>query len=139
MILLAGAVAIAAVGIRYVANITKIYKDAFENNSSYSLTTESEPMSIPLSTQGQNVVVLMIDRALGPMNPYLFNENKSLGESFDGFTYYHNTVSYGAYTNFATPALYGGYEYTPERINERSSERLVDKQIFIDLFRDGAR
>ncbi len=89
--------------------------------------TDKDP-EFTLSQNGKNVVVLMLDRAIGPMIPYLFNENQSLGKSFDGFTYYHNTMSYGAYTNFATPALYGGYEYTPERINERSSELLVDKQ-----------
>ena len=121
VIALSMALVFAGLGISKTGAITRGYNDA------RTAVTDKDP-EFTLSKNGKNVVVLMIDRALGPMIPYLFNENKSLGESFDGFTYYHNTVSFGAYTNFATPALYGGYEYTPERINERSSERLVDKQ-----------
>ncbi|MBR3082366.1 MAG: YidC/Oxa1 family membrane protein insertase [Clostridiales bacterium] len=121
IIALSMALVFAGLGISKTGAINQGFNDARK------AVTDNDP-EFTLSKNGKNVVVLMIDRALGPMIPYLFNENKSLGESFDGFTYYHNTVSYGAYTNFATPALYGGYEYTPERINERSSERLVDKQ-----------
>jgi hypothetical protein len=70
----------------------------------------------------------MIDRAIGSMVPYIMNEQPQLKESFDGFTWYRNTMSYGMSTNFASPALYGGYDYTPEKINERSNESLADKQ-----------
>jgi len=121
VIALSMALVFAGLGISKTGAINRGYEDARK------AVTDNDP-EFTLSKNGKNVVVLMIDRALGPMIPYLFNENKSLGQSFDGFTYYHNTMSYGAYTNFATPALYGGYEYTPERINERSSEKLVDKQ-----------
>ncbi len=121
VIALSMALVFAGLGISKTGAINRGYNDARK------AVTDNDP-EFTLSKNGKNVVVLMLDRALGPMIPYLFNENKSLGESFDGFTYYHNTMSYGAYTNFATPALYGGYEYTPERVNERSSERLVDKQ-----------
>lgn len=48
-------------------------------------------------------------------------------EALDGFTYYPNTLSYAGSTNMATPAMFGGYEYTPLEINKRSSERLADK------------
>ena len=121
VIALSMALVFAGLGISKTGAINRGYIDARK------AVTDNDP-EFTLSKNGKNVVVLMLDRALGPMIPYLFNENKSLGKSFDGFTYYHNTMSYGAYTNFATPALYGGYEYTPERVNERSSERLVDKQ-----------
>ena len=80
-----------------------------------------------MSTTGQNVIVIMLDRAMGTQAPYIFNEKPELLEQFDGFTYYPNTVSYGVATNFGSPALYGGYEYTPEKMNERDTELLVDK------------
>ena len=105
-------------------NITKIdeqYRLAF---NSYS----PDPPSFNLSTEGQNVVVIMLDRAVGSMVPYIFNEKPELKESFDGFTWYKNTLSYGQSTNFASPALYGGYDYTPEKINARDKEPLVVKQ-----------
>jgi hypothetical protein len=69
----------------------------------------------------------MMDRAFGPAIPYIMNEKPELVEKFDGFTYYPNTISYGGHTNFASPALFGGYEYTPERMNQRDTELLVDK------------
>lgn len=80
-----------------------------------------------LSKTGQNVIVLMLDRAMGAYLPYLMNENPELKEQFAGFTYYQNTVSFGGATNFASPALFGGYEYTPIEINKREDEKLVDK------------
>ena len=121
VISLSMALVFAGLGISKTGAVNLGYADA------KTAVTDNDP-EFTFSKNGKNVVVFMIDRAIGPMIPYLFNENESLGKSFDGFTYYHNTVSFGAYTNFATPALYGGYEYTPEKINERSSERLVDKQ-----------
>jgi len=93
-----------------------------------NLARPSEEMpSIPLSKTGKNVIVLMMDRAMGTQVPYIFNEKPELKEKFDGFTYYPNTLSYGAHTNFAAPALFGGYDYTPEKINARSSESLESK------------
>lgn len=83
--------------------------------------------SIPLSKNGKNVVVLMMDRAINSYIPYLFQERPQLQEQFAGFTYYPNTISYGAFTNFGTPPLYGGYEYTPEEMNKREDELLKDK------------
>ena len=87
-------------------------------------TTEA---SFTLSREGKNVVVIMLDRAIGLYVPYIMNEVDGLEESFDGFVYYPNTLSYGDHTNFGAPALFGGYEYTPEKLNARSSEPLKDK------------
>ena len=80
-----------------------------------------------LSTEGKNVVVLMLDRGMGAYIPYLFNEKPELKEKFDGFTYYGNTVSFGGFTMFGTPALFGGYEYTPVEMNKRKEESLASK------------
>ncbi len=80
-----------------------------------------------LSKTGQNVVVIMLDRGIGAYVPYIFNEKPELKEQFDGFTYYSNTISFGSSTNFATPALFGGYEYTPVELNKRDQESLVSK------------
>lgn len=89
--------------------------------------TENELPQIKLSENGKNVVVLMLDRAIGMYTPYIFNEFPELEEKFDGFCSYTNTISYGANTNFGAPALFGGYEYTPEEINRRDKEPLVKK------------
>ena len=87
----------------------------------------TELPTISLSKNGKNVIILMLDRALGTQVPYIFNEKPELKEKFDGFTYYPNTISYGSCTINGAPSLFGGYEYTPEKINERSSESLAAK------------
>lgn len=83
---------------------------------------------IRLSKNRKNVIVLMLDRAISIYIPYFFAEKPELQEKFAGFTYYPNTLSYGQTTNYASAALYGGYEYRPKEINNRSSESLVSKQ-----------
>lgn len=90
-------------------------------------TVEAMPR-FQLSKEGKNVVVIMLDRAINVYVPYIFNEKPELKEQFEGFTYYSNTISFGQNTNFGTPALLGGYEYTPVELNKRDTETLVSKQ-----------
>lgn len=116
--------AIVALGGMSVGNISKI------NKSIAQITTadQSDFPSLSFSKNGQNVVVIMLDRALNEYIPYIFNEKPELKEQFAGFTYYSNTVSFGGKTNFGVPPLLGGYEYTPVEINKRDTERLYEKQ-----------
>ncbi len=125
----------AAAGVLTVALIAVISLSAvntFRANASISrirngnITDESEP-HFTLSKNGKNVIVLMLDRAVGRFTPYFMNEKPELMEKFDGFTYYKNTLSFGACTNFGMPALAGGYEYTPVELNRRSDESLAEK------------
>ena len=93
----------------------------------YLKTENDSDDIISLDKNGKNVIVLVMDRALGSEVPYIFNEKPELKKQFDGFTYYPNTVSFGGYTNTGMPAVYGGYEYTPDKINARSNETLEEK------------
>ena len=79
------------------------------------------------SKGGKNVAVLFLDRAMGEYIPYIINEKPELKETFDGFTYYSNVISFGGHTNMGAPALMGGYEYTPVEMNRRADESLKDK------------
>lgn len=83
--------------------------------------------SIPLDKSGKNVMVIMLDRAINQFVPYILEELPELQKQFAGFTYYPNTISYGFHTNVGVPPLYGGYEYTPEEMDKRADELLVDK------------
>ena len=80
-----------------------------------------------LSQEGQNVVVIMLDRALGYFMPYYLEEKPELAQRLDGFTHYINTISFGGHTNFGVPSLFGGYEYTPVEMNKRDEESLQSK------------
>ena len=92
-----------------------------------ALGGETEKPEFTLSRNGKNVVVIMLDKAISSYLPYLFQEKPELAEQFEGFTYYPNTISYGPCTNIGVPAVYGGYEYTPEEMNRRADESLASK------------
>ena len=121
-VLVVGSLSVLGIGI-YNSTIIGEKYSWFRQN----VRVSEEMPHFTLSKTGQNVIVIMLDRAMGTQAPYIFNEKPELLEQFDGFTYYPNTVSYGVATNFGSPALYGGYEYTPEMMNERDTELLVDK------------
>lgn len=120
-VMLIAGIAIAAMGIVNINGIAR------EINKYNSVRREDGEPEIALSQNGQNVVYIMLDRAMGLYLPYIFNELPELKEQFDGFVYYDNVVSYAGFTNMATPAMFGGYEYTPEKLNKRINEPLMDK------------
>ena len=119
---------VALIVVSFLSLIRLISISIDTSNYNYYYSNTAEEVSIPLSSTGKNVVVLMMDKMNGSYIPYLFNERPDVAAAFDGFTYYPNTVSFGKYTNFGTPALYGGYDYTPEKINARSDVSLAEKQ-----------
>lgn len=82
---------------------------------------------IPLSKEGHNVVILMMDRAISGYLPYIFHEKPELEKQFEGFTYYPNMLSFGGHTNMGVPAIFGGYEYTPASMNARPELSLREK------------
>lgn len=108
-------------------NIVEINSAVRSLDFSNSENVEEVP-EIKLSRNEKNVIVLMLDRAIGAYIPYCLQEKPELKEKFSGFTYYANTLSFGRYTNFSTPSLFGGYEYTPVELNKRDTETLAQKQ-----------
>ena len=76
---------------------------------------------------GQNLVVIMLDRASSAYLEPIFQNQPKLYEMFDGFTYYKNTVSFAPKTLTSAPAIHGGYEYTPAKINKRRDATLREK------------
>lgn len=116
-----------------VMNVSKIQKATPEIREAVLSARETEQkdsredVQFTLSKEGNNVVVLMLDRAISAYIPYFFQEKPELAQQFDGFTYYPNTLSFGGHTNMGAPALFGGYEYTPEEMNRRSDESLEAK------------
>lgn len=121
-VLLIAVIALSAMSVRNFITINTSVGRA----SAQLLAGNDEP-HFRLSATGQNVVVFMLDHAMGEYIPYLFNERPELQEKFDGFVYYKNTISFARHTNLASPALFGGYEYTPVEMNKRKDEPLVSK------------
>ncbi len=113
-------------------------------SDNYALSTyvpdDFEPV-LKLSRTGKNVVILVMDKAIGRYIPYILQEKPELAQDFSGFVYYPNTVSTASCTSQGIPSLYGGYEYTAWEINQRADETLADKvneslKVLPELFSD---
>ncbi len=120
------------IGISFVHGITiqKGYKEAkaIRESTGNSLSSASEIKPIfNLSKTGKNVFIVMLDRAINGYVPFIFDENKELFAQYDGFKLFNNTVSYADHTLVGSPPMYGGYDYTPYEMNERSELPLVTK------------
>lgn len=114
------------VSVASVLEVSKI-NSATGNTNNIAFENIDQPI-ISLSTEGENVVFIMIDRASGFYFPQILEEKPELAQRLEGFVFYPNTMSYGPSTNFTTPALFGGYEYTPVAMDSRDNESLQDKQ-----------
>jgi YidC/Oxa1 family membrane protein insertase len=117
----------------FIISTVNIYKinSSFNELKKYYVKAENEFQDVSplfsLSKNGKNIVVLMLDRAASIFMPFILEESPELKEIYSGFTYYPNTVSFNGYTAIGAPPIYGGYEYTPEGINNRENVALMDK------------
>lgn len=122
-ILLVASIALSGMSGLHIATIKSSVDDIYVTQ----LESDEAAPTFTLSKTGNNVVVIMLDRAIGAYMPYMMKEKPELKQQYEGFTYYNNTISYGGSTNIAAPALLGGYEYTPVELNKRKDESLKDK------------
>ena len=115
-----------ALGIMLGLNLHTISANISDMPTTHVKKTEQPKFS--LSRNGKNVIVLMLDRAMGLYVPYLMREKPELQKQFAGFTYYANTLAYGGHTIFGSPGIFGGYDYIPEEMNRRKDISLREKQ-----------
>ncbi|MCL2184465.1 MAG: YidC/Oxa1 family membrane protein insertase [Treponema sp.] len=112
-----------------VINFTKInnnfliVKNQQENIHSDNLISE-----YTFSKTGKNILIIMLDSAVGSLVPVIFDEKPELYDIMSGFTYFPNCVSFSNHTLIGALPVFGGYEYTPTSINSRNNELLIDKQ-----------
>ncbi len=105
-------------------NINNTYKEAKKEISSQNITYKSV---YNFSLNNKNVLIIVLDRAIGSYLPLIFEERTELAEIYSGFTYYPNTVSFGDNSITAYPAMVGGYDYTPFVSQIRDKEKCVKK------------
>ncbi|MGP1603370.1 MAG: membrane protein insertase YidC [Treponema sp.] len=80
-----------------------------------------------VSKTGKNIFIFMLDRGVNFFIEPIFENSEIVRNAYTGFTLFENSVTFTTGTVGSTPSLFGGYEYTPENINKRSDEFLVDK------------
>ena len=88
--------------------------------------TGSFPKLFQLSAGGRNIILLVPDAAAGYLIPQILENDASLSDAYDGFTYYANTVAAGNFTMSNTAALIGGARYSPIEINKRPDKTLSE-------------
>jgi len=113
-------------GVKIAKEFTEYERNLAKADSSFIQGNTITPV-FQLSRSGNNVLFIFLDRAMNSFFPYILEEIPELQEQLDGFVHYPNTVSFGQSTLFGAPAMVGGYEYTPDAMNRRIDERLVDK------------
>jgi len=113
------------IGINYVIKTSTGFNNIAVNNNSYesfdNIYTFNE------NKNQNNILIIILDMFSSGYIPDIFKEKPELYNSFNGFTYYPNTVSYGYHTLTGLPAILGGYQYTPLNINNRKDELFWDK------------
>ncbi|MCR5763699.1 MAG: YidC/Oxa1 family membrane protein insertase [Treponema sp.] len=117
--------AIISISIVNIFLISREYK-RFTTTTSASDITEVKPL-FHLSKNSKNVVLFMLDKAQTQYINEILKEDPNLYNTLEGFKCYPNVISFNGHTLMGSPGLYGGYEYTPEQMNIRSDEKLVDK------------
>lgn len=119
---------VAAFGICIINSVptTQGYNKAKELKATGESADSLKPV-FNLSKTQKNVIVIMQDRALSTIFPYILDEKPELKNQFEGFTFYPNTGSYAGFTLYGVPPVYGGYEYTPEAMNRDDTRPLVEK------------
>lgn len=120
--IISGAYQIISINTEYKKHI----QTAYQNEGISKNTQELSPI-FKISKNGENIIYIFLDMASGSFFPYILEDLPNLSAQLDGFVYYPNTISFGSNTILGSPAMLGGYEYTPDEINKRVDKKLVDK------------
>jgi len=114
-----------------VINIYKIqnnYNIIKERRASQKQDTESIQPVYVFSKTGKNVLLVLVDAAVGSFIPYIYKEKPELNSILEGFHWYPNCASYANHTLIGALPIFGGYEYTPLKINSMDKVPLLNKQ-----------
>ena len=103
-----------------------IYKE-YQRLQKTELRTVINNKAYKVSKTGKNLFVLMLDRSMNFFIDPVFENNALVKKEYTGFTLFKNALAFGGGTHISSPSLFGGYEYTPDNLNKRYSELLVDK------------
>jgi len=112
-------------------NIIKIHDDfnfVKERYTSQKKDVESVLPVYVFSKTGKNVLLVMVDAAVGGYAAFVFEEKPELKSIMEGFHWFPNCASFATHTLIGALPIYGGYEYTPTAINSRNMTPLLDKQ-----------
>ena len=126
LILCIAELALSANDILNISTEFKAYKANIAGKTKDDMQSDIAPV-YHLSREKKNVIVIFIDQAIGAFFPVLQTEHPEITEKFTGFTFFPNTASFSGATLYGSPAMMGGYDYTPENANKRADVPLRQK------------
>ncbi|MCR5125893.1 MAG: YidC/Oxa1 family membrane protein insertase [Treponema sp.] len=88
---------------------------------------DTQSVKFSLSKTKPNVVIFMLDRFESTYVESILDDQKDLPKKLDGFKFYPNCASFNGHTLMGSPALYGGFDYTPNEMNKRDTQTLKEK------------
>lgn len=103
--------------------ITSEYKAFAESHQ----TSDSQNTKFSLSKTQPNIVIFMLDRFDSAYVEQILEDQKNLESKLDGFKFFPNCLSFNGHTLMGSPALYGGFDYTPLEMNRRNTITLKEK------------
>ena len=109
-----------------IFNIVNIVK---EHNKLISISRNNDHNNIKifnLSKKGDNIFVIVLDKALGLYWLDAFEKFPEYKEKLDGFVFFKNNSSFGVNT-MTISSLYGGYEYLPYELSINGNYNIKDK------------
>ena len=71
---------------------------------------------LTVSSNGENIIVLMLDGFSSQILPDLFEKKPDLMQELDGFVWYKDTIAAGSWSWNGTPGIWGGHDYTPDKV-----------------------
>jgi len=79
----------------------------------------------------ENIVLIIPDMLQGWNMDKILKENPSLNNELNGFVWYPNTLSISRSTNTSMPAIFGGYECTPDKLDLDKEHTIKEKMTSI--------
>jgi YidC/Oxa1 family membrane protein insertase len=119
-------ITIAAFLVTGILNVVKI-ENTFASTQPVEQALPQDKTVYTFSKTGKNILVIILDRGISGYVPYIFEEKPELSRSLSGFTYYPNCISFGPFTVYGMPGIFGGYRYTPVEMQKRKDERFLKK------------
>ncbi len=102
--------------------------DRFFHKKDYLLEMES---IMNFSKTEKNVVLIIPDMLQGWSMNKILKENPSLYNNLSGFVWYSNTLSISRVTNTSMPAIIGGYDCTPDKLDLDKEHTIKQKMTSI--------
>ena len=79
----------------------------------------------------ENIILIIPDMLQGWNMDKILKENPNLNNELNGFVWYPNTLSISRLTNTSMPAIFGGYECTPDKLDLDKEHTIKEKMTSI--------